>query len=142
MATVMREVAKGLAYMHASGRIHRDLKAANILVAPDGSVALAGGVPPSLVLPLFFPVYPFRFSGIHAPRGRRCTWAVSGDVCAQGRAQVRTRDQGNFGRKVTSMPAVAPAATWGLPTFWWCARRRVRHRVALRCHALPSRVPG
>ena len=42
MATVMREVARGLAYMHASGRIHRDLKAANILVAPDGRVCLAG----------------------------------------------------------------------------------------------------
>lgn len=42
VATVMREVARGLAYMHQSGRIHRDLKAANILVAPDGKVALAG----------------------------------------------------------------------------------------------------
>jgi serine/threonine protein kinase len=46
LATVMREVARGLAYMHTSGRIHRDLKAANILVAPDGRVCLAG-VPPS-----------------------------------------------------------------------------------------------
>ena len=45
VATVMREVAQGLAYMHASGRIHRDLKAANILVGPDGKVALAGGAP-------------------------------------------------------------------------------------------------
>lgn len=43
VATIMREVARGLAYMHHSGRIHRDLKAANILVAPDGRVALAGG---------------------------------------------------------------------------------------------------
>jgi serine/threonine protein kinase len=42
VATVMREVARGLAYMHTSGRIHRDLKAANILVAPDGRVCLAG----------------------------------------------------------------------------------------------------
>ena len=42
VATVMREVARGLAYMHQSGRIHRDLKAANILVAPDGRVCLAG----------------------------------------------------------------------------------------------------
>jgi serine/threonine protein kinase len=45
VATVMREVARGLAYMHQSGRIHRDLKAANILVAPDGRVCLAGVFP-------------------------------------------------------------------------------------------------
>ena len=44
VATVMREVVHGLVYMHQSGCIHRDLKAANILVAFDGRVCLAGAL--------------------------------------------------------------------------------------------------
>lgn len=39
--TVMRQVFSALKYMHARGVSHRDIKLANILLAPDGSVRLA-----------------------------------------------------------------------------------------------------
>ena len=41
IAYVLRETLRALQYLHGENRIHRDVKAANVLLSPEGAVKIS-----------------------------------------------------------------------------------------------------